>query len=149
MKNYAQAIENYGMAREIYLEMGNRNRQASACYDLAEAYAALGEIAAGQIYFQEGLNLARELGLVRYQQSFDELAPSFAEAPPVEINLSRRQQRILEWITTKGEIKSDECAELIEVSKEQAIRDLNVLIDKGLLSRTGRARKTSYVIRSK
>jgi tetratricopeptide (TPR) repeat protein len=146
MKDYAQAIGCYALAREIYIEMGNRNRQASACYDLAEAYAARGDVASGRKYFQEGLDLASELGLARYQRSFAELAQSFSELLPLEISLTLRQQRILDYIGAKGEIKSEECAELIEVSKEQAIRDLNDLINKGLLARQGRARNTSYVI---
>jgi Fic family protein len=149
MKDYPQAIGCYALAREIYLEMGNRNRQASACYDLAEAYAALGDAAAGRKYFQEGLDVARELGLARYQRSFAELAQSFTELLPLEISLSTRQQRILEYVGARGGIKSEECAELIEVSKEQAIRDLNDLIDKGLLSRQGKARQTTYVIPAK
>jgi tetratricopeptide (TPR) repeat protein len=146
MKEYDQAIGCYTLAREVYIEMGNRNRQASACYDLAEAYAAMGDVPAGRKYFQEGSNVAQELGLERYQRSFAELAQNYVELLPPEINLSVRQQRILEHVRENGEIKSDQCASLIEVSKEQAIRDLNDLIDKGLLSRQGRARNTSYVI---
>lgn len=149
MKDFAHAIECYALAREIYIEMGNRNRQASACYDLAEAYAALGNVSAGRKYYQEGLGLAHELGLERYQRNFAELAQSYSELLPSEINLSTRQQRILEHVRANGEIKSEQCASLIEVSKEQAIRDLNDLIDKGLLSRQGRARNTSYVIPAK
>jgi tetratricopeptide (TPR) repeat protein len=149
MKDYIQAIECYAQAREIYVEMGNRNRQASACYDLAEAYAALGDVSVGRSYFQEGLDLAHELGLVRYERAFAELGGSFNEVLPPEINLSSRQERILEYVRTRGGIKSEQCAELIGISKEQAIRCLNALIEKGILSRQGRARNTSYVIVAK
>lgn len=149
MKDYAQAIGGYALAREVYIEMGNRNRQASACYDLAEAYAAQGDVAAGRKYFLEGLGVARELGLERYQRSFAELAQSYVELLPLEISLSNRQQRILEYTRMNGEIKSEQCAQLVEVSKEQAIRELNDLIDKGQMLRQGRARKTSYVILAK
>jgi tetratricopeptide (TPR) repeat protein len=144
MKDYSQAIGCYARAREIYIEMGNRNRQASACYDLAEAYAALGDVAVGRSYFQEGLGLARELGLVRYQRAFEELASSFNEVLPPEAHLSARQEHILEYVRSRGVIKSEECAELLGISKEQAIRCLNALIEKGILTRQGQARNTSY-----
>lgn len=37
-------------------------------------------------------------------------------------------------------------ARVVEVSKEQTIRELNDLIEKGLLAHQGKARSTSYQI---
>ncbi len=145
LKDYLKAIDSYASAREIYIEMGNRNRQASACYDLAESYTALGEVTSARGYYQEGLAIAQELGLERYQRSFLELATSYPNLAPIETNLSARQQRILAYLEANSQIKSDHCARMNEISKEQAIRDLNDLVDLGLLSRQGRARKTCYV----
>ncbi len=146
MKDFPQAIAHDAQAREIYIEMGNRNRQASACYDLAEAYSALGEVNEGRVFFKEGTSIAAEMGLKRYQDSFEELASVYPGLARPEKGLSDRQQQILAYLKEIGELKSDECARLTGISKEQAIRDLNELVEMGILTRQGKARATRYLM---
>jgi tetratricopeptide (TPR) repeat protein len=148
MKDYLKAINYYRAARDIYVEMGNRNRQASACYDLAEAQAALGNLLQARDFYKEGTDIAQELGLERYQNSFTELKTRYPGLIPVVTEMSDRQRLILDYVRENGEIKSDSCARLIQVSKEQSIRDLNDLVNKGLLARQGKARQTCYVLNS-
>lgn len=148
MSDYFKAINCYIVAHDIYIEMGNRNRQASACYDLAEAHTALGELLQARNFYREGMDIAQELGLERYQHSFLELAARYPNLIPVVTELSERQRHILDYFRENNEIKSESCAQLIQVSKEQAIRDLNDLMEKGLLTRQGKARNTCYVLKA-
>ena len=60
------------------------------------------------------------------------------------LGLSPRQKKALEYVRKHGKITNREYQELLGVGERQALRDLRVLIDKGLLIRVGYGRMTHY-----
>jgi len=143
LADYTQAIHYYQRAYAIFVAMGKQNWQAGLCYDLAEAYAAIGGWPQARAYYEQGLAVARELDHARYQRSFSELA---RRHPELDQQLGQRQGKIMAFVTAQGAITSAECARLLELSKEQAIRELNELVEKKILARVGVARATRYVL---
>lgn len=61
---------------------------------------------------------------------------------PSELNA--RQETILRWLRTGGEITPRECARRLGTSTPTAYRDLAGLLAAGLVARRGRGRGTSY-----
>ncbi|MCL5011280.1 MAG: hypothetical protein M1594_00050 [Candidatus Marsarchaeota archaeon] len=59
--------------------------------------------------------------------------------------LSRRERRIMREVQHKGFVNVKWVMELNKVSKRAAVYDLNVLISRGLVKRSGSGRSTIYV----
>lgn len=146
LANDAQALHYYQRARAIFIEMGNRNWQAGVCYDLAEVCARLGAWEQASAFFHEGLAIAEELNIARCRHALNDLARAYPKLAWQRHELSERQHTILAFVQAQGAIKSTECARLIDLSKEQAIRELNELVEKQILIRVGAARATRYVL---
>lgn len=143
LRDYAMAAQQYQLAHQVFIEMGNRDWLAANCYNLAEAYAAMNDFAQARAYFQEGLGIAQEMGLTRYLRSFDALASRYPGLA-VETRLDSRQIQVFEYICAHGLVKSTDCANALGFSKDQAIDILNTLIEKGLIQRQGKAGGTRY-----
>lgn len=146
LAEYEQAVQFYHRAREIFIAMGNRNWQAGGCYDLTEAYAKMGQWSQARQYFDEGMAIINELNLERHRRSFQALAEQYPDVLHSAEACSERQVNILAFVKAHGAIKSTECARLLGLSKEQAIRALNDLVERRLLVRVGVARATRYTV---
>ena len=59
--------------------------------------------------------------------------------------LSEREEKILEYIRVHRSISRTECMDLLAISKDTAIRDLNNLIENKLIKREGKGRSVRYV----
>jgi predicted HTH transcriptional regulator len=135
------AIDYYGRAYDIFVEMLNHNLQAYICCDLAEAYLQIGQADEAQPFIDEGITLAQRSGndaLVRLLQSLAEQAPKYA------VELNEREVGAIEFVRENGRITNQDYRDLTGVSQKQAVRDLNKLVDDGLLQRVGKGRATRY-----
>jgi tetratricopeptide (TPR) repeat protein len=142
--DFAGAIEHYQAARAIFAAMHNRNWQANTCYDLAEAYAELGDVPHMQRYFAEAVALAREAGLDRLLHDLHSLTRTYPGLYPPAAELNERQQRAYDYLKQHQAISNREYRDLTAVSPKQAARDLNELLDLGIITRVGEGRSTEY-----
>lgn len=139
------AVRYYLLAYQIFEEIEHRSYRAAVCYDLAEALARLADWAAARQYFVEGTTLAEALGNARYTKGFQYLLHKHPQLQPSAVPpLPARQQQILDAIQSRLTLTSAECATLLGLSKEQAIRELNILVEQNLLVRVGVGRSTRY-----
>ncbi|NWJ98482.1 MAG: putative DNA binding domain-containing protein [Chloroflexi bacterium] len=75
------------------------------------------------------------------------LAPStLSSSRPAENEREGRQKRALEYMRQHGYITNREYQELTGVSESTATRDLEVLVERGRLKRTGRGPSRRYVL---
>lgn len=141
--DYARAIRHYERAYAILQATKNLNWHATMCYDLAEVYAETGEIALSQKYYDEGVAIATEIGQARYLTAFDSLAKKY---PFLRTELNERQSRGMAYVKLNDELTMQVYIELTEISRSQAHRDLQELVDQGILTRVGKGRGTRYVL---
>ncbi len=140
---FSEAISYYRQAYHILLATKNLNWRSAICYDLAEAYAEIGEWPQAKIFFDEGRTIARELGQERYLELFAALA----ERHPVLVSdLLDRQKEALAFIKEKEALAMQDYMELANISRSQAHRDLSEMVDRGILRRVGQGRGTKYVL---
>lgn len=144
LHDYALAIEHYHTARAIFAAMHNRNWQANTCFDLAEAYAEINDVAYMQHYFAEAVLLAREAGLDRLLRDLATLARTYAGLYPPTADLNERQQQAYDHLKQHSTITNRDYRDLTAVSPKQAARDLNELLAAGIIVREGEGRSTAY-----
>jgi predicted HTH transcriptional regulator len=60
-----------------------------------------------------------------------------------------RQQQALAYVQANGEITNRTYQQLTGVSQKQTVRDLNELVEQGVLTRVGNGRATRYVLRER
>lgn len=137
------AIVHYQMAYVLWDKTKNANWRSVICYDLAEAYATLGDLATARRYFNEGQALAAELGASRTVAAFTALA---TQHPGLVLALNERQQLALGEAQKTGAITKQAYAALTAVSPSQAHRDLQALCEMGLLQMQGKGRATQYIL---
>ncbi len=63
-------------------------------------------------------------------------------------DLSDRQRQIVARIAEKGFVTSSDCVRALGIAKDTAWRDLNDLLDKGLIEKSGVGKTTRYILRS-
>ena len=136
-----RALEHYHEAYDFFSELHNQNWLAHTCYDLAEAYGALGQFPFTIAYFSQGKSLARELKDERLLAEFIELGKKY---PMASAELNERQLQALDWVKQHGQITNRDYQQLVEVSARQALRDLNELEELAIFIKSGRGRSTSY-----
>jgi tetratricopeptide (TPR) repeat protein len=139
------AVIHYQTAHDIFSEMGNENWQAHTCYDLAEVYGELAEGNKLKIFFDEGMALAESLGDERLLQEFGILAKRYQGIIPLAVALTERQLATLAVVNKEGFITNKQHQLLNGISSRQALRDLNEMVDKKLLIKTGHGRGTRYL----
>lgn len=88
-------------------------------------------------YFTEGI--INEL--LRVQK----VLPQIAISPQTE--LQKYHHKILEFIRTKGFIKSSDYAQLVDRARATRALDLQKLIDLGLIERRGKGKATYYILK--
>lgn len=145
-KEYENAIHHYQAAYNIFVEIGNHNRQARVCHDLTEAYAELGDEAQMKSYFEQGTEIARELDEKHLLQALDELARKYPGLAPPEITLNEEQVIAFEYVKVHQRITTKEYRELINTSTRTATRKLNQLVAMELFVKKGKARATYYTL---
>jgi ATP-dependent DNA helicase RecG len=74
------------------------------------------------------------------------LADKGVEAPAMTINLSPRQQKILDCVRKNGSITNSICQELTNVSRQTATRELQILVEAKVLEQTGTNKGTIYTL---
>lgn len=144
MQEFTLAVEHYLAAYQIFAAMHNHNWQANTCYDLAEAYAELGQSQLMRHYYAEAIQLAQASGLDRLLNDLHGLAENYPGLYPPTIELNERQQRIFDYLKHHASITNRDYRELTQISPKQAARDLNDLVERNVLVRSGDGRSTSY-----
>lgn len=144
LADYPAAIAAYLQARAIFTAMDNRNWLANTCYDLAEAYAELGDQAAMRAAFADAVALAQAAGLDRLLADLANLARAYPGLYPPGADLSPRQQLLYDYLKQHPAISNRAYRELTAVSPKQAARDLAALVEAGIISRSGDGRATEY-----
>ncbi len=148
LKQYNEAIQFYKLAQEIFIELKNRTWLASVGYDLAEGYAKLNDMPMAKHFFDQTLSLAQEIDHVTVLQDLDNLAYDHPFLIPVSDRLNERQQQVLVYVKEHGQITNRLYRDLTGVSQKQAARDLNELVELGLINIEGKGRGTRYISRS-
>ena len=68
-------------------------------------------------------------------------------APELLASLGKEQKRIIDLIrTTHGRITSIECAEQLKIDRSTAIRNLNKLVNLGIVKKRGRGLSIYYIL---
>ncbi len=140
---YQEAVQQDLLAYHNFVEAGNKKRRAHVCYDLAEAYSELQDIAQGQRYFAEGLKMAQALGDRLLIRDFSELAHTYPTLN-MDSSLNERQRTAIAYVKQHGSIANRHYRDLTGISQKQAARDLNELVERDILVRVGRGRATRY-----
>ena len=143
-EQYQEAIRYYQMAYDGCIEMGNKDWQASICYDLAEAYAELQNRADMRQYFYQGLNLSQKLKQERYMDAFKTFAEQY-------LNINEPQFKAICHVMQSGKISNQTYRKINDMSISQnmrkyAARHLNALCEKELLARHGKGRGVYYTL---
>lgn len=139
--DYGQAVPYLTRAYADLREMENQFHLATVCYDLAEAYALLGEGMAGKSYYEEGMRIAAALGNEPLQSALAALAQ---QCPELTLALNDRQQQAVGFMRANGAITNQEYRDLTDVSPRTAARDLNELVMAGICEQVGQGRTTHY-----
>lgn len=145
LTRFAEAIASYTSAAEIFEGTGNRTLLTRTEYGLAEAYAELGDLPTARRYFEEGLTIAQELGDAGAIADFAEFARQYPQVVQTPKMWSSRQQQALDYVQQQAGITNRAYQQLTGVSQKQAVRDLNELVEGGMLTRIGNGRATRYV----
>ena len=63
-----------------------------------------------------------------------------------EVKLNDRQRKAIEYVREQGQITNHDYQKLCNVSRRQALKDLNELVDRNLLIRAGSGRSVRYLL---
>lgn len=151
LKDFQQAVQHYRNAAKVATTIGDQFLLSRIYCNLAESHAELNDEEQMHRYFSEGLRLATELGDEGAQQEFATVLAAYPQLAlsPQKIDLTSRQQQALDHVKQNGQITNREYQEVLEVSQKQAVRDLNDLVEKGVLARVGKGRATCYKLPTK
>ena len=75
--------------------------------------------------------------------------PEIRIPPPTELKLNERQRKALDYTSKHGQITNRDYQKLCDISRRQALKDLNELVKKGLLIKDGEGRAVRYVMSPK
>jgi len=75
--------------------------------------------------------------------------PEIRISPPIEQKLNDRQRKALDYASKHGQITNRDYQKLCDISRRQALKDLNGLVKKGLLIKDGEGRAVRYVMSPK
>ncbi len=145
LEDYHKAIRYYKLAQEIFIDIKNYTWLAPISFDLTEAYACLEDIPAAKDLFDKTLTLCREINDISLLRDLDALAKQYPYLKTTRYDLSDRQEAILTYIKENDQITNKVYRELTGISQKQATRDLNELVNWGLLKVEGKGRGTRYI----
>ena len=149
LEKHKEALLYYQQSYDFFAKSGNRNWQSYACYNLAEVHIKLGNQKEAQRYFHEGVNIAQELQLEQYSEFFDALVHKHPEIFWPRHSLNNRQLQALNFVKEHGKITNREHRELTGAAQKTAVRDLQEMVEKGILAKVGKGRATRYVLAQK
>ncbi len=137
-------LEGYEVKKFFSLEE-YYDRQAKSYYGALQSVEKMGGDATEWLeFFVEGL--AEELGRVKDRVVELSALAQVSQSGGTQVALSERQIKILEAIRAHGgEMTTKEVRQVIKmVSKDTVIRDLNDLIDKGVVKKEGSTKASRY-----
>ena len=146
LKAYEAAITFYEQAYHIFEQTGNRNWLGRVCYDLTEAYAEIGETEPMQQYFAQGIAIAQALNAQQLLQAMNQLARYYPGLMPIDTTLNERQRLAFDYIKQHGAITNKAYRGLVHVSPRTAVRDLEEMVEEGILQKEGQGRGTHYTL---
>ncbi len=76
---------------------------------------------------------------------FKATAALFLQKRPLDRRLRTRQLQVLDDLVTRGDVGVQDLVERFGISRASALRDLNELVELGLILRTGETRATRYI----
>ncbi len=144
-EEYMQAIHYYKMARNIFVEIKNRTWLASTYYDLAEAYTKINDIQTAKTLIKDSQEIAQEIRDEVLLQDINQLLLTHPQLGLHNQQLQDRQEQVLQYVNEQGSITNKIYRELTGISQKQATRDLNELVELGLLTIEGKGRSTRYI----
>jgi tetratricopeptide (TPR) repeat protein len=161
LRDYGEAVRCYEAAYTIFKAMNNPTRQATACYDLAEALAELADWETAHCYFHEGVALAETMTGDNFRGDFQALVARYPRliaqsaagdgGDPITARIAavpggKRQTQILAHLQAQAALTSQSCAQLLGLSKEQTLRELRALRAQGLVTTHGKGPATRYAL---
>lgn len=154
-----EAVEQYEESLTMLEQIGVPLSQSQACYNLAEAHAALDNGTLARHYWQQGYQLAQEAGLEGELEWYEQIAGELpalreltkCEEPPsapleLEEELSPEELDALDIARREGRVTPRRLIKATGISKATATRKLAHLMELELLRRKGKGRGTHYVI---
>ena len=131
------------MHTTIWQRTGNLNWLSTVCYDLAETYATLNQVVTARPFFEQGRTISQQLGHEHAVANYAQLLQQF---PDLQTQLSLRQQTAMQSIRENGKITRRQYVQVTGVSQTQAYRDIEEMLEMGLIERVGGGRGTKYVL---
>ncbi|MEJ2750580.1 MAG: tetratricopeptide repeat protein, partial [Anaerolineae bacterium] len=141
--DWVTAVSHYLTAYTLFHEIKHLNFLTSLCIDLVEAYAELDQYRQARTYFAEARQLSAEIGHDRYETVLNKWSQRY---PRLILELSDRQQEAMAFARANDGIKRSQYMKLTKISKSQALRDLEVLCEFGIMKRVGQGRATKYIV---
>ena len=145
MGEWETAVSHYLIAYKLFHEIRHLNFLTSLCIDLVEAYAELGHYELARFYFAEARQLSQEIGHERYETVLNTWRERY---PQLILDLNDRQQKIVAFARANDGIKRSQLMTLVQISKSQAHRDLEILCEADILERVGQGRATKYILKN-
>ncbi len=145
-RKYAAAQTAYERAYALFEEMENATWLAITTADLVELHATIGDFAAARDYLVRARNLSNIMGNERYQAWVTALNTRF---PALQSIFNERQSALLHHLANHSPISRQGYVDLVGVSKSQAFRDLEELLEEGVIERIGVGRGTRYQLAHK
>jgi tetratricopeptide (TPR) repeat protein len=158
-----EAIINYQKSLEICQQVNlPPHTEATARYNLAEAYMAIDQQQLAFEHWQQGYNLSLRFGFVDEIAAFEGLRAelSILRQPGIEVaapnanfqlpsdnfDLSKEEQTILKLVRTHRQLTARVVVEEMSVSRATATRWLASLTEQGYLVKHGEGRGTYYTV---
>lgn len=154
-----EAVRRYRASLAISRALGLALLEIKVQYNLAEAYAALGQPAVASEHWQLGYSLCHQHAFDDQEQDFIELstalalpllpsqpAPASSVAPPEA--LDREAAIVLELAQRERRITAQRLIEALHVSRATATRRLSALVEQGYLRMEGKGRGVHYRLAS-
>lgn len=111
-------------------------------FDNIQAANRSGDLTDWLVYFSEGL-LQNLQSVDRKIKRLRQITPTLANNKPIKI--SRREERVLDLINQKKEIKSLELQLEFKISRQAVYKLISKMIKKGLIRSIGGGRSTRYI----
>ena len=142
--DHEKAVEYYLQAHHDFESKGYDFWLGKVCEDLVQTYTTLGQTLKAKEYFDQGLELAAQLGNQKLKAKFKTLAETHIE---LVLDLHDRERQAIGYMRQNGSIKNKEFRHLTGIkSNRTAATVLNQLVEKGFCVKVGKGRGTRYVL---
>ncbi|MGB1250879.1 MAG: tetratricopeptide repeat protein [Candidatus Promineifilaceae bacterium] len=142
--DYAQAIQYYRHALDIFGQLKSHNWQAAVYADLVEAYGEI--VLQMRTAFEAAQTHATQAGADGLHQLLQQFAFTYPYLTPLNTSITSSQQFALEQTKQHGSITRQQYMAGTKRSKSAATRDLQELVDLGLFQTHGNGRATKYML---